>query len=176
MSGALQLLTRALLLVAAVLLPSALPAVSGVPRADLVLVVVAAAALVRGPTTGLLVGLAGGWLLDLVPPGAEPLGAGGLAYAAAGAALGMVRRHVAASPLLPWLATVTTAALLLAVRWVAAAAGFGRATPTDLWWSWVATAVVAALLLAPLVLLERRSAGPLRGGEAFRGGAPRGWR
>src|SRR5690606_39125734 len=88
-STVLAAVTRAVLLLAAVLLPSALPPASQLPRADLVLVVVAAAALVHGPTTGLLTGLAGGWLLDLVPPGAEPLGAGALVYAAVGVLLGL---------------------------------------------------------------------------------------
>lgn len=153
----LAVATRALLLVAAVLLPSALPSASAVPRADLVLLVVAAVALVRGPTAGLLVGLAGGWLVDLVPPGAEPLGASALVYAAAGGLLGLVRPLLVVSPVLPWLATVTVAGLVLGVRWVSAAAGFGRATTEDLWWSWVVTAVAAAALLPLLVTLERRT-------------------
>ena len=63
-------LLRAVLLVVAVLLPSALPA--GLARPDLVLLVVAAGALLHRPSTGLLVGLAGGWLLDLVPPEPGP--------------------------------------------------------------------------------------------------------
>lgn len=156
MSTLLAVLTRALLLVGAVLLPSALPSPSALPRADLVLVVVAAVALVRGPRTGVLAGLAAGWLVDLVPPGAEPLGASALVYAAVGALLGLSRRPVAVSPVLPWLATVCAAALVLGVRGVSSAAGFGRTTATDLWWSWVATAVVCAVLLPLLVVLERR--------------------
>lgn len=159
MSDALAVATRALLLVAAVLLPSAVPSSADVPRADLVLVVVVAVALVRGPTTGLLTGLAGGWLLDLVPPGAEPLGASALVYAAAGALIGLARRHVVVSPLLPWLLTVAAAALVLGVRGTSAAAGFGRATTAELWWSWVVTAVVAAVLVPSLMLLERRVGG-----------------
>lgn len=145
---------RALLLVAAVVLPSAWP--SGVPRADLVVLVVAAAALMRGPTTGLLVGLAGGWLLDLVPPGADPLGATALAYALAGALLGLARRYAAASPLLPWLATAFASGLLLCVRGVVAAAGVGRVVPAELLWSWVATLLVAVVALPVLLLIERR--------------------
>lgn len=156
MSGPLAVAARALLLVAAVLLPAALPSVAGLPRADLVLVVVAATALVRGPTTGLLTGLAGGWLLDLVPPGGAPLGASALVYAGAGALVGLARPHVRLSPLLPWLVTVAAGALVLGVRAVSAAAGFGLARGADLWWSWVATAVVASVLLPLLVGLERR--------------------
>lgn len=145
---------RALLLLAAAILPSAWP--SGVPRADLVVLVVAAAALVRGPTTGLLVGLAGGWLLDLVPPGAEPLGASALSYAAVGALLGLARRYAAASPLLPWLATAAGAACVLAVRGVTAAAGVGRVAPSELLWSWLLTLLVSVIVLPVLLAVERR--------------------
>lgn len=162
MSAALTIGTRALLLLAAVLLPSALPSSADVPRADLVLVVVAAVALVRGPTTGVLTGLAGGWLLDLVPPGAEPLGASALVYAGVGALLGLARRHVVVSPVLPWLLTVAAAVLVLGVRATSAAAGFGRAGGGDLWWSWVATAVVAAVLVPALTALERGLGGAAR--------------
>lgn len=170
MRGLLAVLTRGLLLLGAVLLPSALPPPSGVPRADLVLVVVAAVALVRGPTAGLLAGLAGGWMLDLVPPGGSPLGAGALVHAAAGAALGLARPLVRVSPVLPWLLTAGAAALVLGVRGVASAAGAGLARPGDLGWSWVVTAAVAAVLLPLLLLLERR----VGGDDPTRPTAPRG--
>lgn len=146
---------RALLLLAAVLAPSAWP--SGAPRPDLVVLVVAAAATARGPLTGLLTGLAGGWLLDLVPPGAEPLGAGALTYAAVGALLGATRRYAALSPLVPWVAAVLGAGLVLGVRWVTAAAGVGRAEPADLLWTWGVTAAVAVVLVPVLGALERRA-------------------
>lgn len=146
-------LLRLVLLVLAVLLPSAWPA--GVARPDLVVLVVAAAALMAGPRTGLLVGLVGGWLLDLVPPGAEPLGASALTYAAAGALLGLARRYSTASPLLPWLATALGSAFVLAVRGVAAAAGFGTVTVGELLWTWAITLVVAVLVLPGLIALER---------------------
>lgn len=147
------LLARALLLLLAVLLPSAWPA--GLPRPDLVILVVAAAALLHRPSTGLLVGLAGGWLLDLVPPGAEPLGAGALTYAGVGLALGLARRATVASPVLPWVVTGAAAAAVLAVRGVASAAGLGRALTVDLGWSWVMTMLVAVLVLPALMGLER---------------------
>lgn len=146
-------LVRAVLLVVAVLLPSAWPA--GLARPDLVLLVMAAGALLHRPSTGLLVGLAGGWLLDLVPPGAAPLGASALTYAAVGLGLGAARRVAAASPLLPWLFTAAAAAAVLGVRWVASAAGAGRALPTDLLWSWVMTMLVAVVLLPLLMGTER---------------------
>lgn len=144
---------RALLLVLAVLLPSAWPA--GLARPDLVLLVVAAAALLHRPQVGLLVGLVGGWLVDLVPPGGEPLGASALGYAAVGLGLGCVRRALVISPLLPWVATALAAALVLGVRGVGAAAGLGRALPGELVWSWVVTMLVAVLALPVLMSLER---------------------
>lgn len=150
----IAVLVRTLLLVAAVLLPSAWP--PGVARPDLVLVVVAAAALLHPPRTGLLIGLAGGWLLDVVPPGSWPLGAGALTYAGVGWGLGALRRATVASPLLPWVATGAAAALVLAVRWVTSAAGIGVALPVDLGWTWLITMLVAVPLLPLLLRLERR--------------------
>ena len=58
---------------------------------DLVLVLVVAWALLRGPVAGAAVGLAAGWLLDLVPPGSAHLGVQALTYAAAGAFAGRAR-------------------------------------------------------------------------------------
>jgi rod shape-determining protein MreD len=58
---------------------------------DLVLVLVVAWALLRGPVAGAAVGLAAGWLLDLVPPGSAHLGVQALTYAVAGAFAGRVR-------------------------------------------------------------------------------------
>ncbi|AXH95883.1 rod shape-determining protein MreD [Ornithinimicrobium avium] len=154
MTAPVRALLRGLLLLLAVLLPAVWP--SGAPRPDLVVLVVAAAALGRGPLTGLLTGLAGGWLIDLVPPGAEPLGAGALAYAAVGAVLGSARRYAALSPLVPWVAAVVGSGLVLGVRWVSAAAGAGRAEPAELLRTWGVTAVVAVVLVPVLRSLERR--------------------
>lgn len=149
-----SILVRTLLLLAAVLAPTLLP--SGMPgRPDLVLLVVAAAGLMHGPWTGAVVGLAGGWLWDLVPPGGEPLGAGALAYAAVGAVLGAARRWGPWSPLVPWIATVLGAGLLQAGRGLVGAAGVGVVHPTDLLWSVGATALFALLLLPLLIGIER---------------------
>ncbi|MGD8150216.1 hypothetical protein [Ornithinimicrobium sp. Y1694] len=146
-------LVRLLLLILAVLLPSAWP--TGLPRPDLVILIVAAAALMRGPTTGLLVGLAGGWLLDLVPPGAEPAGASALTYAAVGLILGLTRRLAASSPVLPFIATALGSALVLGVRGITAAAGIGRVVWTELAWTWAITMVVAIIVLPALLAVER---------------------
>lgn len=154
MSRLPAVLVRVLLLLGAVLLPSAWP--GGLPRPDLVILVVVAAGLLHRPSTGMLVGLLGGWLLDLVPPGAEPLGATALTYALVGLLLGLGRRLTVASPLLPWVATGLAAAAVLGVRWVAAAAGLGVALPSELTWSWLMTMLVAVPLLPLLMGLERR--------------------
>lgn len=149
-----SIVVRLVLLLAAVLAPTLMP--SGMPgRPDLVLLVVAAAALMRGPWTGAVVGLAGGWLWDLVPPGGEPLGASALAYAAVGALVGTARRWGRWSPLVPWVATVAGAALLQGARGLAAAAGVGVVHPVDLLWSVAATALFALLLLPLLIGTER---------------------
>lgn len=149
-----SVLTRALLLLVAVLVPTLFP--SGMPgRPDLVLLVVAAAALLHGPVTGAVVGLAGGWLVDLVPPGGEPLGASALSYALAGALVGAARRWAPWSPLVPWVAAVGGAALIQAVRGLVAAAGVGVAHPADLLWSVAATALFALLVLPVLIGVER---------------------
>lgn len=154
MSQVVGVLLRVLLLLSAVLLPSAWP--GGLPRPDLVVLVVAAVALLHRPSTGMLAGLLGGWLLDVVPPGAEPLGATALTYALVGLLLGLGRRLTAASPLLPWVATGVAAAVVLGVRWVASAAGVGVALPSQLAWSWLMTMLVAVVLLPLLMGLERR--------------------
>lgn len=154
MSALPAVLVRGLLLVAAVLIPTLYP--SQMPaRPDLVILVVAAAALMRGPVTGALVGLAGGWLIDLVPPGGEPLGASAISYALAGALMGGARRWGPWSPLVPWLAAVGGAVVIQAIRGLTAAAGVGVAHPGDLLWSLAATALFVLLLLPLLISLER---------------------
>jgi rod shape-determining protein MreD len=146
-----MLLTAAL---ATSLMPGALP---GPP--DLVLVVVGGAALLRGPAVGAGMGLAGGWLLDVVPPGAEPLGATALVYAGVGALLGVSRRYVAASPvslpLVPLAAIAAASLAVVTVRGVGAAAGFGDAGLADLGWTWAMTVLVAVVLLPPVTGVER---------------------
>ena len=57
----------------------------------------AASAVVRGPAHGALLGLAAGWVVDLVPPGGSPLGLTALLYAAAGAVAGLFHRSASRS-------------------------------------------------------------------------------
>ncbi|USQ78924.1 rod shape-determining protein MreD [Ornithinimicrobium faecis] len=154
MSAWPAMLARGLLLVVAVLVPTLYP--SQMPgRPDLVILVVAAPALMHGPVTGALVGLAGGWLIDLVPPGGEPLGASALTYALVGALIGAARRWAPWSPLIPWLAAVGGAIVIQAVRGLTAAAGVGVAHPSDLLWSIGASVLFVILLLPLLISLER---------------------
>jgi rod shape-determining protein MreD len=90
----LGLLRTAGVLVAALAVATVLPRF-GVPARflpDLVVLVVASSAVVRGPAHGALLGLAAGWVVDLVPPGCSPLGLTALLYAAAGATAGLFRR------------------------------------------------------------------------------------
>ncbi|HET8615849.1 MAG TPA: rod shape-determining protein MreD [Actinomycetales bacterium] len=89
MTGPRVVLTVVVLLVAVLVDATALASVqvAGTP-ADLVVLVVVASALSGGSVQGATVGLLGGLLADLTPPGAGLLGAGALAYAAAGAVAG----------------------------------------------------------------------------------------
>lgn len=78
---------------------------------DLVLPVVVAGALLRGPSGGLLLGLAAGWLVDLMPPGATVLGSSALVYAAAGLLAGAGRREGVAP--MGWVSLVAAAATVV---------------------------------------------------------------
>ncbi|HEU4999882.1 MAG TPA: rod shape-determining protein MreD [Lapillicoccus sp.] len=95
----LGLLRTGTVLVAALAVATLLPRF-GVPARylpDLVVLVVAASAVVRGPAHGALLGLAAGWVVDLVPPGGSPLGLTALLYAAAGATAGLFHRAASRS-------------------------------------------------------------------------------
>lgn len=158
MSALPGVLLRLVLLVLAALAMSLISGLApGTP--DLVLVVVASTALTRGAWSGALMGLGGGWLIDVIPPGAEPLGSSAVLYCTVGALLGASRRYVVSSPtavpVLPLLSILGASLLVLSVRAVTAAAGFGSVDLGALAWTWLFTGVVAAVLLAPLVGLDR---------------------
>lgn len=92
MSG-LRWPVRLLLLALALVGVLALGARGVVAPPDLVLLVVVGVALSSGSPAGALIGLIGGWLIDLAPPVAEPLGLTALGYAAAGWVAGLARRR-----------------------------------------------------------------------------------
>jgi rod shape-determining protein MreD len=145
---------RLLAVLVGALLPSLLP--TGWPaRPDVVLLVVVAAGLVGGPATGALTGLAAGWVVDLVPPGAEPLGASALVYLAAGAIGGGLRRYATWSPVLPLVAVLAAACAVQGVRVLASAAGAGTATVPAALWAVGLTLAVGLVLLPLLVVVER---------------------
>lgn len=110
----LGLLRTVAVLVAALAVATVLPRL-GVParfRPDLVILLVAASAVVRGPVHGALLGLAAGWVVDLVPPGGSPLGLTGLLYSVAGATAGLLYQSASRSTVGALLG-LTTAAVVV---------------------------------------------------------------
>jgi rod shape-determining protein MreD len=76
---------------------SSLPILGVAP--DLALLVVIAAALVRGPEYGAVLGFAAGLLLDIAPPADHSAGRWALAFVVSGYLAGMVRRDARSSAL-----------------------------------------------------------------------------
>jgi rod shape-determining protein MreD len=122
---------------------------------DLALIPVVAVALSRGWVAGALTGLAAGWMVDLVPPGGEPLGLTAVLYAVAGSLAGRGSR-VGPVPG-RWVAIVLLAAAAVpAVGGLLRAAWLGRpveAAPSLI--AVAATVVVGLLVVPPFVRLDR---------------------
>ncbi len=153
--GAFGLAARGAALVAAVVLAVTLGARHVAPVPDLVVVLVVAWALWRGPAAGAVAGLAGGWVVDLVPPGAEVLGVHALTYAAAGLLAGRFR--VEGPVAAPRVAVVALGASLVVVGAGVLQALAGRAPvdPVDAGLRCLLTATVAALVVPFVVGAER---------------------
>lgn len=148
---------RAVLLLVGAVLAVTLGARHLAPLPDLVLVVVASAALRSGPRVGLVTGLVGGWLLDLLPPGSPILGTQALLYAVCGLALGLARRPGRVS--LVWVVVVIAGAAggLEVVRALLALAE-GVAVDLASSASRVLVTATVALVVVPLVtVVERRA-------------------
>lgn len=146
---------RAVAVLAAVLLVVTLGARGLSPVPDLALVLVVAWALLRGPLVGAAAGLATGWLLDLVPPGATHLGVTALAYAAAGYLAG--RARVEGPVAAPRVAVVALAAALL-VEGVDVLGALMVGAPValaDVALRCLLTATVAAVVVPLVVAAER---------------------
>jgi rod shape-determining protein MreD len=112
----LGLLRAAYTVVAALVITTVLPRL-GVPSRfvpDLVLIGVVATAVIRGPMHGALVGLAAGWVLELMPPVAKPLGLAALTMMLAGIVAGSFKRSSSRSLLRPLAALAVAAAVVLA--------------------------------------------------------------
>ena len=143
-------------LAAATLLPRLGVPARWVP--DLVIVVVAASAVLRGPGHGALLGIAAGWVVDIVPPGGSPLGATALLYAAAGAAAGTFHHPGNRGLLAPLGSLVVATGVLGAGRLAFAVAGDGVIDPATALSALsvaVATVVAGVLLLPVWIALDR---------------------
>ncbi|MBR7744503.1 rod shape-determining protein MreD [Phycicoccus sp. BSK3Z-2] len=149
------MLVRGLALVLAALAAATLGARGVAVGPDLVVVLVVAWGLFRGPWAGAAAGLAGGWVVDLVPPGAEPLGAHALAYAVAGLLAGRLR-HAGPTPA-PRVAGVTLlgAAVVEAVEVLRALTLGAPVDLAPLAVRVLLTATVAAVLVPVVVGAER---------------------
>ena len=116
---------------------------------DLVVIVVVGVALSAGSSSGALVGLLGGWLLDLAPPVAAPLGLTALGYVA-----GLARRRSGH----PWWWPVPVVALALVVTRIAPVlVDLGSARPVAwaaLAWQVLATATLGLVLVGLVERLE----------------------
>ena len=154
----LAVIVRAVAVLVAVLLLVTTGARHLAPVPDLVLVLVVAWALLRGPVAGAAVGLAAGWLVDLVPPGSAHLGTQALTYALAGALAG--RARVEGPVAAPRVALVALGASAV-VEGVGLLAALAVRAPVDLGSVAVQcllTATVAALVVPLVVGAERRIA------------------
>jgi rod shape-determining protein MreD len=154
----LTLTFRGILLLLAAVGSVILAARSQLALPDLVLPVVVAGALRTGPYRGALLGLAGGWLVDLMPPGAAVLGTAALLYAAAGLLAGAGRRE-GQTPF-GWIATVGAGAAVVVTGGRLAVAALTGA-PVE--WPVVGaelglTVVLCAVLVPVLVRCEQQLA------------------
>lgn len=147
---------RALVVALAALLAVVVLPRLGAQAPDLVVLVVVSAALRRGPAYGAVVGLLAGWVVDILPPGGQPVGATALVYAAAGLAAGWSRRFGDVSPLVPVVGTALAAAVVQGVRLLVAAA---QNVPVPVVPAGLAFAltVVAGVLLVPLLMVGERA-------------------
>ncbi|TPG19487.1 rod shape-determining protein MreD [Pedococcus bigeumensis] len=154
----LAVTARGLLLLVAAVASVTLAARSQLALPDLVLPVVVAGALRTGASRGALLGLAGGWLVDLMPPGSAVLGTAALVYAGAGLLAGAGRRE--GDTPFGWVAVVGAAcAVLVTTGRLVVAALSGAAVE----WPLVGirlglTALLCAVLVPVLVSLEQRLA------------------
>lgn len=125
---------------------------------DLLAVLVVSVGLSAGPVAGAAAGLGVGWLLDLVPPGGQPLGMGAISYLLVGLLGAGLAGWWRTSMLAPALIAAAAAAVVQAVRLLDRAA-LGAPLPINAATGIVAlTALLGALLLPPLVVWQRRLA------------------
>lgn len=146
---------RAVVLLVAVLAVVALAARHLAPVPDLVLVLVVAWALLRGPVVGAVAGLAAGWLLDLVPPGSGLLGVQALTYAAAGLLAGRFRVEGPVPAVRVGLVALGAAVLVEGVGALRALVVSAPVDPALVGLRCLLTATVAAAVVPVVVRAER---------------------
>ncbi|CAM4044757.1 hypothetical protein [Janibacter anophelis] len=121
---------------------------------DLVIIVVVGVALSAGSTSGAIVGLLGGWLIDLAPPVASPLGLTALGYAAAGWLAGLAHRRSGH----PWWWPVPVVAVAVVISRIAPVlVDLTSARPVawgSLAWQVLATATLGLVLVGLIERLE----------------------
>lgn len=121
-------------------------------RPDLIVLVVVALALVRGPEYGALLGFAAGLAADVVPPADHTLGRLALAYAVVGYAAGLLEEVEERSVLATVLVVAGGSALaVIAYAGIGALLGDERITLAALGSSLLAT-VIYDVVLAPFVV------------------------
>lgn len=154
----LGLLRTLYVVVAALSAATALPRL-GVPAPwvpDLVLLAVVATALVRGSVHGALVGLASGWVVDLVPPVGRPMGLMAITLMVCGAVAGAFHTASARSALRPLVALI--AAALVAIAGRAASAVVAEGDPdVGAALTGLAATVAAGLVVVPAFLALDRA-------------------
>lgn len=147
---------QAALLVAAALLGAVVTPRFAPVQPDLLVPVLVAGGLRGGRSTGVLLGLVSGWVVDLIPPGTDAFGLTALTYAAAGALAGTLHRSWRHSPALPSVAVLGAALVVHAVHLLS---DLLSARPVDLAGgalSVLATVVLGALLVPALVHHQQR--------------------
>ena len=121
-------------------------------RPDLIVLVVVALALVRGPEYGAVLGFLSGLAADVAPPADHTLGRVALAYAAVGYAAGLLEDAEERSVLAAVLVVAGGSALaVITYAGVGALIGDGRITLSALGNSLLAT-VIYDVVLAPFVV------------------------
>jgi rod shape-determining protein MreD len=155
MTNALRIVALLILALAGAILVVALRARGWSALPELALLPVIALGLSRGWPAGAALGLAVGWVVDLVPPGGEPLGLTPILYALAGSLAGRASR-VGPVPV-RWVALVVLAAAavpivgrLLVGAWQGAQLDLAAAGLTL-----AATTVAGVVLVPPLLRLDR---------------------
>lgn len=154
---ALGLLRTAGVVGCALLVATILPRL-GVPARwvpDLVLIAVVSTAVLRGPVHGALVGLAAGWVVELIPPVGRPLGLVALTMMLGGAVAGALPRDSRRALTRPLAALLLAALVVGAGRIASAIAAEGHVEVLAVATVVGSTVVAGAVVLPVLVGIDR---------------------